>query len=83
MITDKMIYYFNKIMQENHESPIKLVRNKEIEGVVNITIEDKFIEYLGIELSDEFYDILNNFFSAQGIKLSFNNTGLTIWATID
>ena len=42
---------------------------------INICIEDVFIESFTINLSDKFYDLLENYLKEKGInKITYNNT---------
>lgn len=81
-ITDVMIRNFNNILQ--HEvSLLRLVREDNQSGYIEILLPyDKFISYSRIELSEDFYLKLADFFvGVCGISsLCFDDMGTTFWA---
>ncbi|OME55444.1 hypothetical protein BSK59_13280 [Paenibacillus odorifer] len=79
LITEEMVEKFNEILKLE-ESP--LVLDKTRSGTYEITIKDKYLKYITIALTEDFYKKLESFFlRGYGIeKLSYNNTGSTFWA---
>lgn len=81
-ITEEMVTDFNKTL-ENLDCSFRLkfksgvCRNSECEIVPS---NDMFIQNSIINLTEEFYKVLEDFFNKRGIKLSYNNTGSTFWS---
>lgn len=81
MITEDMLTQFNEQVLNIH--PIELVMQEgPAVGCVKIQLKrDPFIESSIINLSEHFYDWLNNYFEqVYGIELNFNNTGTIFWS---
>lgn len=81
MITEDMLTQFNEQVLNIH--PIELVMQEgPAVGCVKIQLKrNPFIESSIINLSEHFYDWLNNYFEqVYGIELDFNNTGTVFWS---
>ena len=82
-ITEDMVTVFNQTL-ENLNCSFKLELEKNcVTGNPSCDIvpsNDKFIQSSIINLTDEFYEILNDFFNKRGIELSYNNTGSCFWS---
>lgn len=81
MITEDMLTQFNEQVLNIH--PIELVMQEgPAVGCVKIQLKrNPFIESSIINLSEHFYDRLNNYFEqVYGIELNFNNTGTVFWS---
>lgn len=81
MITEDMLTQFNEQVLNIH--PIELVMQEgPAVGCVKIQLKrNPFIESSIINLSEHFYDWLNNYFEqVYGIELNFNNTGTVFWS---
>lgn len=81
-ITDDMIKDFNTMLQLEG-SLVRLARENEESIYIEIKLpEDKFISFSRINLNEDFYKMLEDFFiRGCGIsKLSFDDTGTTLWS---
>lgn len=81
-ITEDMVTVFNQIL-ENLNCSFKLKFEKGICGNGQCKVvpsNDMFIHSLIINLTTEFYKILEDFFSKRGIVLSYNNDGSIFWS---
>lgn len=80
-ITEDMLTQFNEQVLKIH--PIELVmEDGPAAGCVKIQLKhNPFIESSIINLSEYFYDLLNNYFEqVYDIALNFNNTGTVFWS---
>ena len=80
-ITEDMLKQFNEQVLKIH--PIELVmEDGPAAGCVKIQLKhNPFIESSIINLSECFYDMLNNYFEqVYDIELNFNNTGTVFWS---
>ena len=81
-ITEEMVKEFNQSLQVMNCS-FRLTLRSGINGNNNYDIviaNDMFIQSCILNLTDKFYETLENFFAKYGIELSYNNTGLTFWS---
>lgn len=80
-ITEDMLKQFNEQVLGIH--PLELVmEDGPAAGCVKIQLKpDPFIGSSIINLSECFYDLLNNYFEqVYGIELNFNNSGTIFWS---
>lgn len=80
-ITEDMLKQFNEQVLKIH--PIELVmQDGPVVGCVKIQLKSNpFIESSIINLSEYFYNLLNNYFEqVYEIELNFNNTGTVFWS---
>lgn len=75
-ITQKMINEFSKIYLSL--SGLKIEQTGTV-GCWEVKIDNAFIKYANISLSDLFYQKLEEYFNEFDIKLSYNNTGTIFW----
>lgn len=81
-ITEEMVKEFNQSLQVMNCS-FRLVLRSGISGNNNCDIviaNDMFIQSCILNLTDKFYETLENFFTKYGIELTYNNTGSTFWS---
>ena len=82
-ITEDMVIIFNQTL-ENLDCSFKLdFRKTSVPGNTSCEIvpaNNRFIHSSIINLTDEFYETLENFFKKKGIELSYNNTGSIFWS---
>ena len=80
-ITEDMLKQFNEQVLSIH--PIELVmEDGPVAGCVKIQLKpNSFIDSSTINLSECFYDLLNNYFEQlYEIELNFNNSGTIFWS---
>ena len=80
-ITEDMLKQFNESVLKIH--PLELVmEDGPAVGCVKIQLKhNPFIESSIINLSEYFYDLLNNYFEqVYEIELNFNNSGSILWS---
>ena len=80
-ITEDMLKQFNEQVLKMY--PLELVMQDDpVIGCVRIQLKrNPFIESSIINLSECFYDLLNNYFEqVYEIELSFNNSGTIFWS---
>lgn len=81
-ITEEMVKEFNQSLKTMNCS-FRLALRNGINGNNNCDIviaNDMFIQSCILNLTDKFYETLENFFAKYGIELSYNNTGSTFWS---
>ncbi len=79
-ISENMMTDFNQTL-ENLNCCFRLKFIKEVNPICEIVpANDMFIHSSIINLTDEFYQILNDFFKKRGIELTYNNTGSIFWS---
>ena len=81
-ITEEMVKEFNQSLKTMNCS-FRLALRGGINGNNNCDIiiaNDMFIQSCILNLTDKFYETLENFFTKYGIELSYNNTGSTFWS---
>lgn len=81
-ITEEMVKEFNQALKTMNYS-FRLALRNGINGNNNCDIiiaNDMFIQSCILNMTDDFYEILESFFSKYGIELSYNNTGTTFWS---
>lgn len=79
-ISDEIINKFNTFMEETGS----VIRLKRETGIIDYTFkislpEDRLIDNFIVNPTQEFYDMLINYFKSYNIELSFNNTWSTFW----
>ena len=83
-ITEDMVTVFNQTL-ENLGCSFKLKYDDKTLGFCNPSCEivptsNMFIQSSIINVTDEFYNILDDFFAKRGIELTYNNTGSIFWS---
>lgn len=83
-ITEDMVAVFNQTL-ENLGCSFKLQYDDNILGFGNpscqiVPTSDRFIHSSIINLTEEFYKILDEFFAKRGIELSYNNDNSIFWS---
>ena len=83
-ITEDMVIVFNQTL-ENLGCSFKLQYDDKALGFGNPSCEivptsNMFIQSSIINVTDEFYNILDDFFAKRGIELTYNNTGSILWS---
>lgn len=81
-ITEEMVKEFNQSLKTMNCS-FRLALRGGINGNNNCDIiiaNDMFIQSCILNLTDKFYETLENFFAKYEIELSYNNTGSTFWS---
>ena len=84
-ITQDMVTVFNQKLKEM-ECSFKIQLDKAGVGICNnpsceiVPANSKFIETSIINVTDEFYKFLEDFFKERGIELTYNNTGSIFWS---
>ena len=84
-ITQDMVTVFNQKLKEM-ECSFKIQLNKTGVRIYNnpsceiVPANSKFIESSIINVTDEFYKFLEDFFKERGIVLTYNNTGSVFWS---
>ena len=83
-ITEDMVAAFNRTL-ENLNCSFKLKFDDKTIGFGNTTCQvvpsnDMFIHSSIINLTDEFYKVLEEYFRKRGIELSYNNDGSIFWS---
>lgn len=81
-ITEDMVTIFNSML-ENLNCSFRLCFEDEMSGNAAYHIvpaNDMFIHSSIINLTDEFYKVLEDFFYKRGIELTYNNTKSTFWS---
>ncbi len=82
MITEEMVTDFNQTL-ENLNCSFRLKFQNGVCGNSDCEIvpsNNMFIQSSIINLTDEFYKVLEGFFNKRGIELSYNNTGSIFWS---
>lgn len=78
-----MLDEFNKAMEVN-ESVVRLNFGGYGRGTVETVLSNyKFVYSVVLNLTDEFYKMVDEFFKSKEIKISYNNTGTIFWETKD
>ena len=81
-ITEDMVTVFNQIL-ENLSCCFKLKFEGGMCGNGQckiVPLNDMFIKSSIINLTEEFYKVLEDYFSKRGIELSYNNDGSIFWS---
>lgn len=83
-ITKKMVEEFNQTL-ENLNCSFKLAFDDKMIGFGNpicqiVPSNNIFIESSTINVTKEFYKVLEGFFTKRGIELSYNNVGSIFWS---
>lgn len=81
-ITEDMVISFNQTLENlNCSFRLKFITGPLGNGECEIILSnDMFIKSSIINLTEEFYNVLEKFFDKRGIKLSYNNTGSIFWS---
>ena len=80
-ITEEMVTDFNQTLENlNCSFRLKFLGGIYVNECQIVPSSDMFIQSSIINLTNEFYKILEEFFSKRGIELSYNNTGSTFWS---
>lgn len=81
-ITEEMVKEFNQAL-ETMNCSLRLKLREDMGGNNNCDIviaNDMFVKSFILNLTDKFYETLENFFAKYRIELSYNNTGSTFWS---
>ena len=81
-ITEDMVAVFNQTL-ENLNCIFRLKFEEGMLGNAQCKVvpsNDMFIYSSIINLTDEFYKVLDEFFNKRGIELSYNNDGSIFWS---
>jgi hypothetical protein len=80
-INQNMVDRFNEMLQDQ-ESVIRIYKNEGNDYAYRITVlKDPYMKHDPmVYLTEEFYQMLKNYFDSYHVKLTYNNTGTTLWS---